>query len=277
MSFESSGPILKQRLSKAIRKTTSPLQAKSVHRFRTTVRRIEAALRYKSGDFTKKQEFSLTLLSDARKLAGKVRDVDVQLALLSIIGNRSIQAEKQEIATFLREKRGRTEKKLSRALEGLRKEQVVPRLSGLLAATQVRVEANALADAEKRLQKLAKHFTKTLGSRQLHKFRNRLKRVRYTAELSPASPYRDAFITSLKEVQDAIGDWHDHETLRKSAEKRIRGQSALLSELRALEQTRFTLAEHRLSSLLLEYRVDSQAKKPASRQSETATVLQHFA
>ena len=55
----------------------------------------------------------------------------------------------------------------------------------------------------------------------LHQYRIPVKRARYAAEFAPKSTEAAQFITQIKRLQDAIGDWHDWLTLTQTASKQI--------------------------------------------------------
>src|SRR5260370_37843182 len=70
----------------------------------------------------------------------------------------------------------------------------------------------------------------------LHEVRIKLKMIRYLAELGEESEERQRFLHEMKNVQDALGTWHDWEELVKTAEKQFgdRANCPLLLEIRAL-------------------------------------------
>jgi len=71
-----------QKLEQDLVKLSSKPRAESVHRFRTGTRRLQILLGELSHEVDKNQKKLLKLLGRIRKRAGKLRDLDVQLAAL---------------------------------------------------------------------------------------------------------------------------------------------------------------------------------------------------
>src|ERR1700722_1483570 len=71
-----------EKLQQDLVKLSSKPRAENVHRFRTGTRRLQILLRDLSPQLNGSQKKLLKLLSRLRKRAGKVRDLDVQLAAL---------------------------------------------------------------------------------------------------------------------------------------------------------------------------------------------------
>src|ERR1051326_3106354 len=92
-------------LSKTLAKLEDRATAKTVHRLRTTIRRIESLLSYSHPNLGKKLQRSLQTLENLRKRAGKVRDIDVQKKLLDRIGNSSTARDRKSLLDVLDKKR----------------------------------------------------------------------------------------------------------------------------------------------------------------------------
>ena len=71
-----------QKLEQYLVKLSSKPRAENVHRFRTGTRRLQILLGKLSPKLDRSQKKLLKLLGRIRKRAGKVRDLDVQLAAL---------------------------------------------------------------------------------------------------------------------------------------------------------------------------------------------------
>ncbi len=71
-----------QKLERDVLKLVSSPEAKSVHSFRTTTRRVETLLEELIPERDRNQKKLLKALGRIRKRAGKIRDLDVQLAAL---------------------------------------------------------------------------------------------------------------------------------------------------------------------------------------------------
>ena len=77
-----------------------------------------------------------------------------------------------------------------------------------------------------------------------------MKRARYAAEFAPKSAEAAQFITQLKRLQDAVGNWHDWLTLTQAAAKRLGdvNQSSLVAALHNVTAGKFRHAVAALSA-----------------------------
>ncbi len=84
----------------------------------------------------------------------------------------------------------------------------------------------------------------------LHQYRVLGKRARYAAEFAPKSPRTAQFITQLKRLQDAIGNWHDWLTLTHTAVGRLGEirESSLVAVLHNVTGAKFRSAVAALST-----------------------------
>jgi CHAD domain-containing protein len=253
---------------------------KSVHRLRTTIRRIESLISYAHPDLGKKLERSLEKLEELRKRAGKVRDIDVQIRLLDQVGNGSTARDRKALTSLLEKKRGRQVERLSAALGKLAGEKLFARLGRVAekvgtGPTGANRPLAPLEEAGLQLNRLAAGFAsqEPLKAHRLHEARLQLKKIRYMAELADDSDERKAFLERLKTVQDAVGEWHDWEELTRLAEKRFadRVNCALLREIRALFAARESTAVSAVTRLFAKP-VAGEKKPPA-----TAASLRTFA
>lgn len=234
-------------LSSAL-KVKEGVSAKRVHRLRTTIRRIDSLLNFVRPELNKKQRSALDELAALRKRAGKVRDIDVQIALLQEIANGSTAADRRTVQELLTEKRKQYAAKLAAKARAFTRSRLFAQYKRISEAIVVdnNVEANPLQDAEARISELRAHFDPSTKIKPggLHALRIELKSIRYTAELSEAATERDQLLDRLKAVQDAIGSWHDWEQLTRAAKKRFRDRNScpLLQEMRALLTARHSAA-----------------------------------
>jgi CHAD domain-containing protein len=235
------------------------LVPKSVHRLRTTIRRIESLVSYAHPDLDKKLERSLEKMADLRKRAGKVRDLDIQVKLLDSIGNGSTEKDRKTLAALLDKKRNRHAKRLASAVKKVQESKFFARMHQIAqkaGATPSKVNRPLapLEEARAQLEEMAKEFPaeRTIKSGRLHEARISLKRIRYLAELAEGSPEQKSFINNLKTVQDAIGNWHDWQELSYTAEKRFfdRVNCALLCEIRTLLGARHSEAIVAINQLI---------------------------
>jgi CHAD domain-containing protein len=188
-------------------------QAENVHSFRTSTRRLQTLLEELAADRNRNQKKLLKLLDGVRRRAGKVRNVDVQLSAL----------RKVLIKEHIRE----IEKRLHRAADEVtnktEKGKVEPegKRDPLLVAKEI----------------LARAMPSKAGSMtnesSLHERRILIKRARYVAEFAPKSSEATQLISQLQRLQDALGSWHDWQSLTNTAEKRLGDvrQSSLVAAL----------------------------------------------
>jgi CHAD domain-containing protein len=232
-----------------ILKLSSNQEPETVHRFRTSVRRLQTLLEVFVPEPNRKQKKLLKVLGLIRKRAGKVRDLDVQLAALRSLKIPQEPRRKTRLTHNLIELRAKHEKHLRKLLtkddiRDIRKRlkramKDVPIESSadlLLVARQTRAQVNRPAGA--------------LTQDVLHQYRVAVKRARYAAELAPQSAEATQFIAQMKRQQDAVGDWRDWLTLTQTAEARIGHvqHSSLVAALRNVTAGKFRRAAAVLSA-----------------------------
>jgi CHAD domain-containing protein len=262
-------------LSTAVSKLAADEVApKSVHRLRTSIRRIESLVSYSHPALEKKLERSLEKMADLRKRAGKVRDLDVQVGLLGVLANGSTVRDRETLSELLWKKRDRQARRLASFVRKLQGSKFFVRMNRIAEKAGAKPdEANRplapLEEAQAQLAVMASDFSshQPIKLSRLHDARICLKRIRYLAELAEESAAQKSFIGELKDVQDAIGDWHDWQELTSTAEKRFsdRVNCALLREVRALLGARHAEATSAINNLLA-LALGPSRKRPRSTQ-----------
>ncbi len=106
-----------QKLERDLVKLSSKPRADNVHRFRTGTRRLQILLGELSPKLDRNQKKLLKLLGRIRKRAGKVRDLDVQLAALRSLKIPQEPRRKTQLVNHLIELRAQQEKKLRKAVD----------------------------------------------------------------------------------------------------------------------------------------------------------------
>src|SRR3954469_2220658 len=126
------------RLSKSLRAVERGATARSVHYFRTSCRRLESHAELGQGDAAKALRKVVKRLARLRKLAGRVRDLDVQTELLRElqVENARDREDRRRLTRDLQEDRERAARKLSEELETERSAELRRRI-----AKSKRVEA----------------------------------------------------------------------------------------------------------------------------------------
>jgi CHAD domain-containing protein len=230
-----------------LRKKTTP---DAVHKVRTGGRRVEALLSEIVTQPNRNEKKLLQLLAEIRRKAGKVRDLDVQIAALRALKIDGGNGEKTQLIETLAGKRVKSEKKLARACNR-KMEKDIRRLSlqAMNRLDQVK-DAVPLALALNRLAELGRsHFP--LTEKGLHQYRIVGKRARYIAELDPSDRQARQLVKQLKSVQDVIGDWHDWLKMTQRAERLLGGarESVLVATLQNLTRAKYRAALDAVSEI----------------------------
>ena len=229
-----------QKLERDLIKLSSKPRASHVHRFRTGTRRLQILLGELSTQPDSRHKKLLKLLSRLRKRAGKVRDLDVQLAALRSLKIRQEPRRKTQLVNDLIELRGQQEKKLRKAADKDTVREIRKRLQRAARNFKPEASRDPLAVEQGMLQAIERGDappTETL----LHQYRILSKRARYAAEFADDSPDAQRFIADLKRIQDALGDWHDWLTLTRTAIEHLGAvhESSLAAELRNVTGAKF--------------------------------------
>ena len=197
-----------QKLERDLDRLSAQPEAKKVHRFRTGVRRLQTLLEELCPARDRNQKRLLKLLTRVRKKAGKVRDLDVQLAALGSLKFPQEPSHKTQLMHQLIELRGQREKKLSKALSREVVREIHKRLKRAGKDFRPDVNRDPLSVARQILEPIAR--ADGLPTEELvHQYRILGKRARYAAEFAPKSPESAQFIAQIERLQDALGDWHE--------------------------------------------------------------------
>jgi len=250
-----------QKLERDLIKLSSKPQAESVHRFRTGTRRMQILLGELSSHVDRNQKKLLKELGRIRKRAGKVRDLDVQLAALRNLKIPQEPRRKTQLIHHLIELRGEQEKKLRKAVDAKTVREIRKRLKRARKNFHPEATRDPLAVARAMLDRLDRAGA-PLTEAVLHQYRILSKRARYAAEFSEQSDEATKFIASIKRIQDAVGDWHDWLTLTQTARKHLGEvrESPLVAELHNVTGAKFRHAV----AVLSQTRSARGAVKPAS-------------
>lgn len=243
------GQLVFQKLERDLRKLSAQQQPESVHNFRTNTRRLETLLEELLPERSRNQKKLLKLLGGVRKRAGKVRDLDVQLAALRSLKIAQEPRRKTRLTQGLIELRSAQEKKLRKMLTRDSLREIRRRLKR--AAKEVRLMAcrDPLAAAREILERAAPPAG-LLTEDVLHQYRIGVKRARYAAEFAPQSRQAEQLTTQLKRLQDALGHWHDWLTLTHTAVERLGGvnESPLVAALHNVTGGKFRHAVAAMSA-----------------------------
>jgi CHAD domain-containing protein len=250
-----------RKLSRQLSKLGAKPAPESVHKFRTCSRRVEALLDELILEPNRNDKKLLRELARLRGKAGRVRDLDVQIACLRSLKISREPARKTQLLRLLAEERARCERRLLKAFSEDTVRELRQRLKRAARAAEIPAGRDALGLAMHRLAEL-RRAPVPLTEKIMHQYRIVGKRARYLAELDPNDPRARSLVEQLKRMQDAIGDWHDWLKLTLKAEKLLDEvpSSPLLAALRNVTRAKFRQAVDALS----EMRVMLSAKKPVA-------------
>jgi CHAD domain-containing protein len=230
------------RISRYIGQLAKSSTTNSVHRFRTNSRRVEALMGNLSPETRNKKKL-LKLLSKLRKKAGKLRDLDVQIAFLKELKIPDRQNHRAQLLEWLSYDHARRSKKLARAFDP----DTVRELRKRLRRAQSEMRFDGIRPLELAFGHLPKPGQLPISEKVLHACRIAAKHARYLAELADSHEAK-SFIEELKRAQDVIGEWHDILKLNEIAEQRFGSvhDSALVAALQNIGRARFRRAVNAL-------------------------------
>ena len=177
-----------------------------------------------------------------RKKAGRVRDLDVQIALLRNFKMPEGARHKRQLLEALVEERARKESKFAEAVDKNTMRDLRKRLKRAAREMQV-IQQEAWPRAVRLLGRLD-HQNAALTEKVLHQYRLAGKRIRYLAELTDDESQARSLVRQLKGMQDALGEWHDWLKLTQRAENTFKSaaESPLVAALRNLTRAKFRMA-----------------------------------
>ena len=210
-----------------------------VHKFRTTSRRVEALLSELVAGHHGNESKLLKRLARLRKKAGRLRDLDVEIAALRALRFPQANGHKSQVMGALVKERAKREKKLVKASDRATIAVLRRRLRRSAKDLEVPANREPLALTFRKLRELSQNTV--LTEKMLHEYRIIGKRARYIAEFASDDPARQRVVDQLKHMQDVIGDWHDWLKLSQKAEKILGGvrDSPLVAMLRNVTQAKF--------------------------------------
>ena len=238
------------KLRKLLKKHKS-IDPKEIHDFRTHARRFEASAEALGFKRRGNKGRLFQDLAELRKLAGKVRDMDVFTGCVLTLDVEGEQDCAVRLLEYLGGKRFRRTKKMMRQVakyrrrlsQGLKKS--LAHIEKLLddADAKSAAPADAMASALERSSRLKKPARLNKGN--LHSYRLKVKELRYVLQMSDAAEHQK-FTDKLSEVKDAIGEWHDWDELSGIATGLLNhgNRCKLLRELKAVRNTKY---DHALS------------------------------
>jgi CHAD domain-containing protein len=227
-----------QKVTRQLSRLDSQAQPDDIHHFRTAARRVETLLELLQPDPDRNQRKLLKQLSKARRRAGRVRDLDVQMAALHGLKAPEQPRIKTEVLQTLSEMRAKRNQRLLKSLDRETVRDLRRRLKR--AEDHVRENVDVKPLIERRLSAFLSD-TDPADEKLLHQYRIDGKKIRYLAELSDESPETQLIIDELRRMQNALGEWHDWLTLNSTLLKLLPDleNSPLLSAVRNISNVKY--------------------------------------
>jgi CHAD domain-containing protein len=250
-----------RKLSRQLAKLTKKPAPENVHKFRTYSRRVEAMLDELVPKLSRNDKKLLKQLARLRKKAGRVRDLDVQIAALRSLKIPQEPGRKSQLMRTLSEERAQRERTLPENFDRKTVSQLRKRLHRAAQEMAIPENTDLLRQGMRAVLQLGRERA-PLTEKTLHQYRIAGKRARYIAELAGHDPRAEHVVTQLKRMQDLIGDWHDWLKLTQRAEDLFGGvrESSLVAALQNVTRAKFREAV----SALAETRMALSEKGPVS-------------
>ena len=206
-------------IAKTIRyleKVSDQPSAKNVHKFRTHSRRVETVLRELVSGSPRNQQKLVKQLGRLRRKAGRIRDLNVQIAALRNLKMPQAAEQKADLMRRLLEELAEREQHIRRLADKDVVREIRKRLKRAAADSVLPSDQELLLIATQKIEQLGRDDA-ALTEETLHGYRVAGKKARYLAELV-ANAEAQQFIQQLKRMQDVLGEWHDWWQLAAKAE-----------------------------------------------------------
>lgn len=219
---------------------------KEVHDLRTRSRRLEAAIHATLPEDDPPARRLLKAVSRLRKKAGKVRDLDVLAGFVSQLAVPGQEDALTQLAEHLSTQRKKATRKLKAIVSNHREaaKRSLKRCRKLLLA---HVDRQEKVESSAGILQATLSTSPRISVANLHRYRIKLKELRYTLELSANSD--GELVSTLVEVTGAIGEWHDWSELQAIAGELFQGReerdllNAIRSTVSAKLRNALTLAD----------------------------------
>src|SRR5204863_8752057 len=167
-----------QTLNRHLSKLTTKTAPKSVHKFRTYSRRVETLVGELSPEQNRNDKKLVKLLARLRKKAGRVRDLDVQIASLRDLKISQEPRRKSQLLRQLSEDRAKREKKLATNFDKKTVRELRKRLKRGASELDIPQDTDPLGVALRQVDELGRDDA-PLTEKVLHQYRIAGKRARY--------------------------------------------------------------------------------------------------
>jgi CHAD domain-containing protein len=229
---------------------------KSVHRLRSSTRRLEAVLEVLAGaadlpNLAKRSKQFRRSLGDIRRSAGAVRDLDVHVELLKHLGitdgmaklEKELKASRKKKVKKLQRQIGTGQDEIHKALDKVETDFAGQADLNLSGAKLIDVAGKWMAPKVRGLD--------PGRDEDLHSIRKVCKTARYMAEIGSASSKAAAkFAKRMEDVQQTTGAWHDYLLLLNHANAKLPPTSPITVKLYAKAGALRRQAESKAARLL---------------------------
>jgi CHAD domain-containing protein len=269
-----------RQVKKFLRKHPKQPGVNAIHNLRTATRSLETTFTTLGIAANSKVRRLLRELRNVRKRAGKVRDMDVLTSDVLTLNQEGESNCYLRLVEYLGAARTKYAKKLRLAIvaAGPRVPRNLKRSSKRLKKLLQQPENTrpAISDAvpaaiAKAIQLSSSLTMPTVLNRQtLHPYRLKVKELRNVLQLSEQSGDQE-FVDALGAVKDAIGEWHDWETLATIADRVLtHGPSCkLVRQLQVTSDVQYDRALSMTNQFRSKY---LKAGKPGSRRMKNAAL-----
>jgi CHAD domain-containing protein len=259
------------RTSRFLDKLAEQPSAENVHRFRTHSRRVETILRELVPDPSRSQAKLLKQLVELRKKAGKIRDLNVQIAAMRNLKMAQSGGHKAQFLRSLSEELSEREARIAELLDKKTVRQIQKRLARASTELQLPAPTQLLEVAIAKFDE-AKITDSFPSDETSHHYRIVGKRARYIAELAGDTPEATRFIEQLKHMQDLLGEWHDWLQLSMRSERSLGGseKSPMSAALQNITRVKLRLALTAILETRAAFRQPTAVRKPSKRASKDA-------
>jgi CHAD domain-containing protein len=226
------GKLIFRKTERELSRLMTDQHAEAVHGFRTATRRLEVLFEQLLGSQDRNNKKLLKMLNRIRRRAGKVRDLDIQLAALRSLKVALEPRRKTQLMQRLIELRVQHEKRLSKLLTKNEVREMHRRLKKAWKSAHWKAGRDPL-EVSREILRSVPPPEGSPSDETLHQYRVAVKRARYAAEFAAKSREAGQLVAELKRLQDALGNWHDWMTLTQTATEQFGdvSQSSLVAAL----------------------------------------------
>lgn len=226
-----------ERASVALSHLRAKPNAKSAHFFRTSYRRLQTWLgTLDDPSLDKSEKRSIKYLDKVLRACGKLRDTELHIEMLKELEVDNDAKARTTIEQILKKRRDKRRAAVVDLLQMKAKLQDVwpamEHLKGMSCPTnskQNSTQPNHMQEVLKRYSRYVNEHP-AVTTENLHEYRLTCKAFRYEAELDGEAA--QSVVKLFKNVQDAIGEWHDWQLLLELSKKELsKRPSKLLTKI----------------------------------------------